>query len=250
MTDATIPEMEAFRTYDPQFAAVLGSSPRLVRVAQLDAHEGPVYVAAVNALYFTTVPRFENGGPEVAIKRLALDDDRFTLNGERETIVRVHANAANGMRLGPGADLLVCEQGTNSTPAPISRVDRLTGEAETVVDNCSGVSFNSPNDVVVRGDVMIWFTALSYGQLRGFRPQPLVADHVYRHDPRTGATTIVAGDFDKPNGLASSPDQSMCYVGDSGANQQPGNYHPDRPHTFVPSTSPTSAAWPTAASLP
>jgi gluconolactonase len=249
MTDGTIPEMEAFRTYDPQFVAVLGSSPRLVRVAQVDAHEGPVDLAAENALYFTTIPRFEDGGPEVAIKRLALDDDRFTLNGERETVVRVHASAANGMTLGPGADLLVCEQGINSTPARISRVDRLTGEAETVVDNCSGVSFSSPNDVVVRGDITIWFTSPSYGQLQGFRAQPLVGDHVYRHDPRTGATTIVADDFDKPNGLAFSPDQSMLYVGDSGANQQPGSYHPNRTHTLVPSTPTTSAASPTATSL-
>jgi gluconolactonase len=224
-----MPEKLAFHTYDPRFAAVLGVSPRLVRVAETDAHEGPVYVATENALYFTTVPRFRNGDPDVAIRRLALDGS-WPLSGKREAVVRPGANAANGMTLGPGDDLLVCEQGTKTTPARISRVNRVTGESETVVDNCAGLPFNSPNDVVVRGDNTIWFTDPSYGRLQGFRPEPSVGDHVYRHDPLTRTTTVVADDFDKPNGLAFSPDGSVLYVGDSGANQEPGSYNADRPH--------------------
>jgi gluconolactonase len=230
MTQATMPETAAFRTFDPQFAAVLGSSPRLVRVAETDAHEGPVYVAAENALYFTTVPRFRKGGPEVAIKRLVLESDRWPPYGRCEAVVKASANAANGMTLGPYDRLLVCEQGTRSTPARISRVDPVTGESETVTDNCDGIPFNSPNDVVMRRDGTVWFTDPSYGRLQGFRPQPLAGDRVYRHDPRTGSTTVVADDFDKPNGLAFSPDGSVLYVGDSGANQEPGSYHADRPH--------------------
>jgi gluconolactonase len=199
-------------------------------VAKTNAHEGPVYVAGENALYFTTVPRLINGDPEVAIKRLALDEYRGLPNGAREVVVKVSANAANGMTLGRGRDLLVCEQGTSSTPARISRVDRVTGESATVVDNCGGLPFNSPNDVVARADLTIWFTDPSYGRLQGFRPRPLLGDHVYRHDPRTGTTCVVADDFDKPNGLAFSPDGSVLYVGDSGANQEPGSYYADRPH--------------------
>jgi gluconolactonase len=40
---------------------------------------------------------------------------------------------------------------------------------------------------------------------------------VYRHDPATGATSRVAGDLDKPNGLVFSPDESVLYVSDNGA---------------------------------
>jgi hypothetical protein len=32
-----------FEVYDPVFEAVRGSAPRLVLVAETDAHEGPVY---------------------------------------------------------------------------------------------------------------------------------------------------------------------------------------------------------------
>jgi gluconolactonase len=41
---------------------------------------------------------------------------------------------------------------------------------------------------------------------------------------------VVADDFDKPNGLAFSPDETVLYVTDTGANQAPGTYFPARPH--------------------
>ena len=216
-----------FRLHDDAFADVLGADPRLERVAAVDAHEGPVYVAAEDALYFTTVPRPGADGPLVAIQRLRLGAP------DRVETVRADANAANGMALAPDGTLLVCEQGTRSTPARIARVDPRTGGAATVVDAVDGRPLSSPNDVVVKSDGTIWFTDPSYGHLQGFRAAPRTGDHVYRHDPRTGRTAVVADRFDKPNGLAFSPDERVLYVGDSGANQEPGSYHPDRPHHVV-----------------
>jgi gluconolactonase len=105
----------------------------------------------------------------VALKRLALDGDRFPLKGEREAIVRARCNA-NGMTLGIDGFLLVCEQGTWSEPGRISRVNRTTGETETVVAHWAGRPFNSPNDVVVKSDGTIWFSDPSFGWLQGFGP--------------------------------------------------------------------------------
>jgi gluconolactonase len=82
----------------------------------------------------------------------------------------------------------------------------------------------------VASDGAIWFTDPSYGHLQGFRPEPIVGDYVYRHDPMTGETDVVADSFDKPNGIALSADESVLYVTDSGANQEPGSYHVTRPH--------------------
>src|SRR3712207_5296218 len=106
------------------------------------------------------------------------------------------------MTLGPDGRLVVCEQGSPTTPAAITLVDRRTGAAETLVDRWRGVPLNSPNDVVVRGDGTVWFTDPAYGHLQGFRPAPALADRVYRYDPRDGDLTAVAGALDKPNGLA------------------------------------------------
>ena len=182
----------------------------LSRVVQTDAHEGPVYVPGEDALYFTTQR------PDVAIKRLALDGSRFPLEPGRITTVRAAANVANGMALDAEGRLVVCEQGTLWRSAAITRVDRVTGGVETVVDEWLGLRLNSPNDVVVKRDGTIWFTDPSYGYLQGFRPAPQVGDQVYRYDPRSGALSVVADGFDKPNGLAFSPREDVLYVGDNG----------------------------------
>jgi gluconolactonase len=192
----------------------------LEKVADVDAHEGPVYVEAEDALYFTTLPR---PGPEVAIKRLSL------ATGEIR-VVRKKTNAANGMALDLDGRLLVCEQGRGDARARISRLDPATGADETVVDSFRGLPLNSPNDLTVKSDGTIWFTDPCYGWLQGFKPEPAHGDYVYRFDSDTGTLTVVEDSFDKPNGLAFSPDESVLYIGDSGANHEPGSFNPQRPH--------------------
>ena len=171
-----------------------------VRVAETNAHEGPVYVPGEHALYFTT-PR-----PRVDLKRLDLE------TGET-SVVRPDAGVANGMTLMPDGRLLVCEQ----DPARLMLVDRHSGRANVLVDSWGGRRLNSPNDVVRKSDGTIWFTDPSYGHLQGFRPEPEGGDHVYRYDPDYGRLDVVADSFDKPNGLAFSPDESVLYVSDNGA---------------------------------
>jgi gluconolactonase len=171
-----------------------------VRVAETNAHEGPVYVPGEHALYFTTLR------PLVDIKRLNLETGEIS-------VVRPNANVANGMALMPDGRLLVCEQ----DPAAISLVDRRTGRASVLVDSWRGASLNSPNDVVRKSDGTVWFTDPSYGHLQCFRPEPELGDYVYRYDPDYARLTPVADSFDKPNGLAFSPDESILYVADNGA---------------------------------
>ena len=210
-----------FVTHDPEFVRALGDAPRLDWVVDVDAHEGPVYSAHADALYFTSLPT-----PDwrVAIRRIALDGERFPLAVDRVQTVVQQTWVANGMTLDADGHLLVCEQGSMVERAAISRVDPRTGAKSVVVDNWGGLPLNSPNDVVVRSDGTIWFTDPSYGHLHGFRPEPQAGDYVYRWDPRTGMLTVVADDFVKPNGLAFSPDESSLYVTDSGANQEAGSF--------------------------
>jgi len=175
------------------------------KIVEIDAHEGPVYVADEHALYFTSFPRPR---PHVAIRRLDIS------GGEITTVVD-GANAANGMTLDRDGRIVVCEQGTRMSDARISRLDLRTGARETVVDSYRGLPLSSPNDVVVASDGSIWFTDPSYGYLQGFRPPPQLPDAVYRFGGRE--LELVAGSFDKPNGLAFSPDERTLYVGDSEA---------------------------------
>ena len=175
------------------------------KIVEIDAHEGPVYVADEHALYFTSFPRPR---PHVAIRRLDIS------GGEITTVVG-GANAANGMTLDRDGRIVVCEQGTRMSDARISRLDLRTGARETVVDSYRGLPLSSPNDVVVASDGSIWFTDPSYGYLQGFRPPPQLPDAVYRFGGLE--LELVADSFDKPNGLAFSPDERTLYVGDSEA---------------------------------
>jgi len=101
-------------------------------------------------------------------------------------------------------------------------VTEKDGAVKTVVDRFDGKKFNSPNDVVVKSDGTVWFTDPDYGlptnpqtkQKEG-REQP--GNFVFRFDPKDGKITAVVRDFDKPNGLAFSPDEKRLYIADSGA---------------------------------
>ena len=200
----------AFVSFDERFADALGARPSLRRLVATDAHEGPVYVPAEDALYFTTA-RGPGDPPRVAVRRLDLT------TGEVDTVV-ADCGAANGMTLAPdGRRLLVCEQGGMRERARISVLDPASGARETLVDAVDGLPLNSPNDIVVGPDGAIWFTDPSYGHLQGFRPAPQLADAVRRANPATGVATTVAVGFDHPNGLCFSPDGTRLYVTDSGA---------------------------------
>lgn len=223
-----------FVVYSEEFYDVIGKDPRFYTVIETNAHEGPVYVKDENALYFTTVPESSNiplqGWKQVAIKRVSLDSDQFPLNPEAATIFSADTNMANGMTLDPDGRLVICEQGTKSTPARISRMDLKAKKVETIVDQWRGLRFNSPNDVVVKSDNTVWFTDPSYGALQGFKDAPLIGDYVYCYDPANDQLSVVADSFNKPNGLAFSPDESILYINDSGAIQGPGTYYVNLPH--------------------
>jgi gluconolactonase len=212
---------------------------RVVEVATVPAHEGPVWFPDERALYYTSLPvRGRDGVPLVRIDCLRLDGCPLRAltgpvgAGRVRTVVH-DANAANGMCADGRGGLLVCEQGGPDAPARITRLNRATGAREVVVDSLGGRPLNSPNDIARHPDGSIWFTDPSYGWYQSFRPEPVTHDGVHRYDPSTGQHTLVTDVFDKPNGLAFSPDGATLYVGDSGANHEPGSFDPSRPHEVV-----------------
>jgi gluconolactonase len=131
------------------------------------------------------------------------------------SVFRQPSNHANGHTLDREGRLVSCEHSGRR----ISRTE-TDGTIVTVVDRHLGRRLNSPNDVVVKSDGTIWFTDPSYGILsddEGIKAESEIGScHVYRFDPSTGELEIVADDFEKPNGLAFSPDESLLYISDTG----------------------------------
>ncbi len=114
---------------------------------------------------------------------------------------------ANGMTLDRAGQLLRCEHSGRQ----VSRV-AADGTATTVADRYQGKRLNSPNDIVVKSDGVIYFTDPPYGIKPEEREQP--CNGVYRIFP-DGAMDLLVDDFDRPNGLAFSPDESILYIDDS-----------------------------------
>jgi len=165
--------------------------------------EGPVWVPADGGyLVFSDIP--EN--------RLI----RWTAAGGAETF-RAPSGNANGNTLDRAGRLLTCEHSGRRVA-----IAEPGGEPRTLVAAFEGRRLNSPNDAVVRADGTVWFTDPDYGLPNNAdrtgkvgKEQP--GNFVYRFDPATGALVAVVRDFDKPNGLAFSPDERRLYIADSGA---------------------------------
>jgi gluconolactonase len=127
-------------------------------------------------------------------------------------IARDPSHHANGNTLDRAGRLITCEHSARR----VTVSDRGGAGAPVVlVDDFEGKRFNSPNDVVVRGDGSVWFTDPPYGLPKG-QQRELEKNYVFRFDPKTKRLTIVADDFDMPNGLCFSPDERTLYVADSG----------------------------------
>lgn len=228
----------AFISYSPEFESITGASPTLQKLLDTNAHEGPVYLKEQQALYFTTVPDDTDipiaDGKQNAIMRLDLSDfnQKQTLSKQHlsEVVGGSKANMANGMCQGVGQSLIICEQGSKTQPAQLTKLDLNTMDKVVLCKQWRSLNLNSLNDVVMHSDGSFWFTDPSYGYLQGFRDKPLVGDFVYRYDPSTEQIRVVADSFNKPNGLVFSPDEKTLYVTDSGAIQKPGTYDVDKPH--------------------
>jgi len=121
---------------------------------------------------------------------------------------RMPSGSANGNTLDREGRLITAEHAGR-----VSRTEK-DGRVVTVVDAFEGKKLSSPNDAVVKSDGAIWFTDPDYG-LAG-RQKETPGNYVYRYDPTAKSLTAVIKDFDRPNGLCFSPDESTLYVADSG----------------------------------
>jgi gluconolactonase len=126
------------------------------------------------------------------------------------------SNKGNGMTIDNDGRLVVCEHVTSS----VVRMDPdgKGGGREVLATHYEGRELNSPNDVVVKSDGAIYFTDPTYGRMPGFgieRDQDLDFQGVYRIAPGGGDPQLLVDDFDQPNGLCFSTDESLLYVNDT-----------------------------------
>jgi gluconolactonase len=201
------PEGTGFETFDPQFNACIVGHVRVERLwTGARWSEGPAWFAAGRSLIWSDIPN----------NRMM----RFDESDGHVSVFRNPSNYSNGNTVDLQGRLISCEHLTRR----VTRTEH-DGSVTIIADQFEGKRLNSPNDVVVKSDGSIWFTDPFYGivvDYEGARaPMEQKGCYVYRVDGETRALAAVATDFDKPNGLAFSPDGKYLYVADTGISHNP-----------------------------
>ena len=181
------------------FRAVVGDDVQFEEIGRgFEFTEGPIWHHVEKHLIFSDIPG--------NIMR------RWRPDGSIETW-RQPSNMANGNAYDMQGRVVTCEHAT-------SRVVRTEadGSVTELATHYAGKELNSPNDIVVKRDGSIYFTDPGFGRMEYYgkpREQQLTYQGVYKLDPESRALTLLVTDFDQPNGLCFSVDESQLFVNDT-----------------------------------
>jgi gluconolactonase len=155
--------------------------------------EGPVWNSKGGFLLFSDIPanRIYKWVPDGSV-----------------TVFREPSGNSNGLTFDKRGNLIICEHGTRR----LSMLEK-NGVYKVLADGYRDKRLNSPNDVVVKSDGKIYFTDPPYGIKQN--EQELTFQGVYSLDVEEEKLTLLSDDFDRPNGLAFSPDEKIIYIADS-----------------------------------
>ena len=182
--------------YDPAFWSIVDKDAALEHVATgFGATEGPVWRG--DHLLLSDIPRSRT------IKWRDLSE------GPEVTTFITPTGNANGLTLDGEGRLLRCEHSGRR----VTRI-ALDGTETTLADRYEGKRLNSPNDVIVHSSGAIYFTDPPYGLKNFTEGKELPFNGVFRIGA-DGGMTLLADDFDRPNGLCFSPDERILYVDDT-----------------------------------
>jgi sugar lactone lactonase YvrE len=185
--------MAAEPNVEEKFEAIVGEVAVEKIAGGFQFTEGPVWVPD-GYLLFSDIP--------------ADTIYRWTPGSAAAEVFRTPSGRSNGLTLDREGRLLACEHDRR-----LSRTEK-DGRVVALAGRYEGRRLNSPNDVVVKSDGCVYFTDPPYGLSRQEEGRELDFNGVYRLAP-DGTLTLLDDSFDRPNGLAFSPDERVLYVNDS-----------------------------------
>ena len=206
-----------------------------------DAHEGCVWVAGQNRLYFSTTKKLKE--PRVGID--FLDFSTFDLAKDGDWKARLpkkeveslaaqpwidDANMANSLCLSSdGLALLIAEQGSKDRRAAITRIELADRQRTVLFDSYGNLPLNSPNKVIQSKVGHVIISDPDYGFRQGFRPPPDLQPQLYVL-PKDGMPVAYRGNLEMPHGLALSPDERTLFITDTSNDGAHENAKLDRRH--------------------
>ena len=118
----------------------------------------------------------------------------------------------NGLFFRPTGTLVGCQMGTGRR---VVAIDPASKVITPLAERIEGKRFNAPNDLVIDTHGGVWFTDPAYG--RKPDEKELDEEAVYWIAADGEVVRKVAGGFQRPNGIALSPDEKTLYVADRDA---------------------------------
>jgi gluconolactonase len=192
--------MEGFEICEPRFAHyVLDNAPLEELATGFRWIEGLVWMGDAGCLLFQDLPG---------------DRTMRWIESAGISIYRAPSGFANGQTRDRQGRLVSCSHHERC----LYRTE-LDGSVTRLIDRHAGKRLNAPNDVTVKSDGTIWFTDPLYGIQNDYEGGRQISEQppaLYRFDPQNGDIGIVADDFDGPNGIVFSPDESRLYVCETG----------------------------------
>jgi sugar lactone lactonase YvrE len=163
--------------------------------------EGPIWDPKKGCLLFSDIPA----------------DTIFKWTPDEGAVpYRQPSHHSNGLTLDGQGRLLSCEHSGRRVSIEEG------GEVKTLVDSYQGKKLNSPNDLVVCQNGDIIFTDPPYGLSNRHgvdAEQELDFLGVYRLPHGESEPILLIDDFERPNGLALTPDEKTLYVDDTARGQ-------------------------------
>jgi gluconolactonase len=193
--------MEAYEIADARFRSMVLDNATLETLgSECRWLEGPIWFADHDCLYVSDIP-----------------NDRILRWCEEGgmSVFRRPSGFANGHARDREGRLIGCSHQHRC----VTRTE-LDGTVTILASHYLGKRLNSPNDIVCKSDGSIWFSDPHYGietDYEGGKAQPELPPLLYRLNPVSGVLDVVADDFEGPNGLAFSPDESVLYIVESRA---------------------------------
>lgn len=192
--------------------AILPSAPSRAETAADILAPGAKLQKVATGLKFAEGPVWDG-------KRLLLSDVQgdtvyeLTSKGRLRPLIQA-SHWANGHSFDASGALLAAEHASGEVTRR-----KADGTTETLAARYEGKRLNSPNDVVVRSDGLIYFADPPFGLAPPYGPVQRVAEldfaGVYKLDPKTRSLTLLTKDLKYPNGITFSPDEKLLYLNDT-----------------------------------
>ncbi len=199
----TFPELSIF---SKEFNHFFSSKNKIEKIVS-DKHflEGPVWVEDLNGLLFSDIP----------------ENKIYFWNKENGVSLWLQPSGfSNGLMLDANGDLLLMQGNYNVNSETKRQIGKIINpESNKIitdfVTNFEGKKFNSPNDIAIGPNGILYFTDPLYGLKNGNsdKEKELSFNGVYKF--KNNKVELLIDSLESPNGIGLSPDAKFLYVLDS-----------------------------------